>query len=419
MTARFATLEQWLRWQETLHPRAIDLGLERALRIYNAMGVSAPAHHIVTVAGTNGKGSAVAMLERLFLDAGYRVGAYTSPHLVHYNERIRVDGRAVSDDELISAFETVDAARGSESLTYFEFGTLAALAIFARAPLDLVLLEVGLGGRLDATNIVDADIALITSIGLDHQQWLGMTREHIAREKAGVARPGRPLVFADPAPPANLEEAARGAVLYRLGREFHYRLEKNGWHWRGGDRELPALPAPVPAATVRYCNAAGVVQVAELLAPVLPYSEENLKSALAGAAPPGRCQRVGTHPEIWLDVAHNTDSINALVEVMQDKPVTPTHLVFGVLADKPVEEMVRALSPLADHWHIGAPYCRRSLAVAALQPVVEKVADRVTVYPDLNAAFVAARRAAGENGRVIVTGSFYTVAEVMMAQCLG
>jgi len=224
---RFQTLDQWLRWQESLHPSAIDLGLERPGKVLKALGLDSPQHTVITVAGTNGKGSSVAMLESILLAAGYRVGSYTSPHLQCYNERIRIQGEMVSDEALCQSFERIDQARGEESLTYFEFGTLAAIDLFERAGLDVAVLEVGLGGRLDAVNLLDAEVALITAIDIDHAAWLGENREAIGREKAGIFRPGRPAVCSDPQPPDSLQACAAGlgVQLYRLGHDFHYRDE--------------------------------------------------------------------------------------------------------------------------------------------------------------------------------------------------
>ena len=264
---RFSSLEQWLQWQETLHPVSIDLGLERVARVADRLQCRSPACIVVSVAGTNGKGSSVAMLEAILLRTGYRVGCYTSPHLFRYNERLRLQGEEIADAALCEAFARVDQARGADTLTYFEFGTLAALDIMARETLDIAVLEVGLGGRLDAVNVVDADVALITSIGIDHSEWLGMDRESIAREKAGIMRASRPVICGDTDPPDSLLAGARrlGAPCRVRGADFRITEAGRGWHWQGEHSSYRDLPRPALAGPHQLANAASVLMVLEML----------------------------------------------------------------------------------------------------------------------------------------------------------
>jgi dihydrofolate synthase/folylpolyglutamate synthase len=416
MKSRFQTLEEWLKWQETLHPKTIDLGLERVSRVFRKMGAPRPAPVTVIVSGTNGKGSCVALLERIARHAGYKTGAYTSPHLLAYNERVCVNGIPATDAVWLEAFAAVDDARGEETLTYFEFGTLAAFHIFARQSLDFVVLEVGLGGRLDATNIIDTDAALIASIGLDHQQWLGPTREHIAREKAGIFRPGRPAVCGDTDPPAALFESARnlGAPLYCLNRDFHYSTGNDRWHWAGGGVEYRDLPLPPMRGPAQLRNAASVLMLLRQLAPCLEISRRAVEEGLESSMLPGRQQILLRQPQVLIDVAHNVEAVAELVLRLQSEP-RPTHAVFAMLNDKPVAEAVRLLGPHVDTWYLAAAGSERALPVSELARIVtaETAVKEPSCHASIGAAFAAAHAAAGPEERILVTGSFWTVAEVM------
>lgn len=417
MSGRFNTLDEWLRWQENLHPRSIDLGLERVSRVFRKMGAPRPAPTVIIVSGTNGKGSCVSLLEQIALNAGYKTGAYISPHLLVYNERARVNGRPAPDEEWLEAFAAVDAARGDESLTYFEFGTLAAFRILAQHGLDCAVLEVGMGGRLDATNIIDTDAALITSIGLDHQQWLGPTREHIAREKAGVFRPGRPAVCGDAEPPAALFEDARalGAPLYCINRDFHYSPAEGSWHWRGGDIEYRDLPLPFMQGPAQLRNAASVLMLLRQLVSRLPLDRKAIEAGLRTSFLPGRQQILDRNPEVLADVAHNAEAIEELVLRLQREPRRRTRAVFAMLGDKPVAEAVRQLKPFVDAWYLAAANSDRALPVTELARIVEAetVSGEVTCHASVAQAFAAARADARADERILVTGSFWTVAEVM------
>jgi dihydrofolate synthase/folylpolyglutamate synthase len=407
------SLAEWLAHIERLHPRSIDLGLDRVRGVAAAMALPPPACPVVTVAGTNGKGSSVALLEAILSAAGHRVAAYTSPHLLRYNERVRIGGAEAGDDALCAAFERVERARAGRTLTYFEFGTLAALDLFARAQPDVLVLEVGLGGRLDAVNLVDADVALVTSIGLDHVEWLGTDRDAIAREKAGVMRPGRPAVCADPGPPPGLLAAAAaiGATLYRAGDDFGWRAEADGerWSWRGPRGAYPALPRPALAGRFQFANAAGVLMAIELLRDRLAVSGTAVARGLASVAVAGRFQCLPGAVARIFDVAHNADGARALAETLAAAPAPGrTRAVFAVLADKDVEGMAAAMARVVDDWHVAPLAVARG---ASAERVLAALAGpaRAQVHGDVAAAYRAALAASSPGDRVVVFGSFHTV----------
>jgi dihydrofolate synthase/folylpolyglutamate synthase len=412
------TLDQWLAWQERLHPVRIEMGLERVARVLGGMTLGPPPCKVITVAGTNGKGSSVAMLESILLAAGYRVGAYYSPHLLRYNERIRVDGREVSDATLCRAFAAVEQARGEMPLTYFEFGTLAALEIFFTAGLDAVVLEVGLGGRLDAVNAVDCDVALITGIGLDHCQWLGNDRETVAYEKAGIMRRGRPAVCSDPAPPRSLLNHADGldVPLTCIGRDFGYTAHGNAWSWWGGGRRRTALPWPALRGEIQLQNAAGALMVLEALAAALPVPQAAVRAGLLSLNLAGRFQVLPGMPMRILDVAHNPHAAAVLAAALRRQPCRGvTHGVFGMLEDKDIAGVVRAMENVVNVWHTATLAVERGAIARHLAECVTAVAAGSAVYEhtDPQAAYAAAGRAVGEEDRIIVFGSFYTVAAVL------
>ncbi len=413
---RFSTLEQWLRWQETLHPSAIDLGLERVAAVARRQNLLSPACPVVTVAGTNGKGSSVALLESIYLSAGYRVGTYTSPHLWQYNERIRVAGEIVSDEQLCAAFESIDKVRAEVSLSYFEFGTLAALEIFSHADLDVMLLEVGLGGRLDAVNIVDADAALITTVDIDHVEWLGSTREAIGGEKAGIFRSLRPAICADPSPPASVKAQAHrcNAQWYGRGDDFDYRVAVDHWEWHGKHHE-GHLPLPALEGAHQLDNAAGVLQVVECLQTILPVPRSALDRGLREVRLAGRFQRIPGAVEQVLDVAHNPQGGARLANALADHPVSgQTHLVLGMLRDKDVRAFVQALLPVVDHWYLGGLDEPRGMDARRLLETVQDLlpADHVLPERDVVQAYERAWFAAQPGDRLVITGSFHTVSRV-------
>jgi len=413
---RFNSLPAWLAWQETLHPQKIDLGLTRVAGVAQRMGLLQPEYGVITVAGTNGKGSSVALLAAILGAAGYRTGSYSSPHLLRYNERISIAGQLASDAELCHAFECVDRARGQETLSYFEFGTLAALHLFAGAGLDLALLEVGMGGRLDAVNIVDPDAALVTSIDIDHSAWLGSDREAIGREKAGIFRPGRPAVCADPAPPACLEKAAAGlgASWFALGRHFSYDLSGSGWNWQGPDSSHRQMPLPALAGAQQFDNAAGVLMVLESLRERFPVSRESIDTGLRSVTLAGRFQILPGQVDMILDVAHNPASGRRLAQMLGDFPTSGnTWLVIGMLKDKDVAAFMESLQHTVDHWCLASLDSERGLPAAELRQMLPVVANDAYEFPNVAAACHYARTQAAAGDRIVVSGSFITVAEAM------
>lgn len=416
---RFDTLHDWLVWQETaLDPRRIELGLERVGRVWAQLGRDPLPFRIITVAGTNGKGSCAAMLESALRAGGYRVGLYTSPHLLRYNERIRIDGTEVEDAALCRAFNRVDEVRGETPLTYFEFGTLAALDLFLEGGLDVVVLEVGLGGRLDAVNVVAADVALVASVGIDHVDWLGDDREQIGREKAGIFRPGRPAVCGDPAPPATLIAHARalGVPLYRIGKDFSYTRHGESWTWRGWARQRDALPLPALRGPVQLRNAAAVLAVLELLGNDFPLSQDEIRRGLQGVALPGRFQVVpGDIPRI-LDVTHNPDGARELARNLRAfASGGRTLAVVAMRSDKDTRAVARILDPLVGGWYPAGLSAPDTLSAERLaRRLVEAgVGAAVTPCASVAGACTAAEAAARPGDRILVFGSFLTVAEAL------
>jgi dihydrofolate synthase/folylpolyglutamate synthase len=413
---RFQTLADWLRWQEQLHPKSIDLGLARVREVWRELHAEDFSCPVITVGGTNGKGSCVAMLEAIYRGAGYRVGAYTSPHLWRYNERIRIDGEAASDEVICAAFARVDSARAETSLTYFEFGTLAALDIFKHQPLDVVILEVGLGGRLDAVNIIDADVALITSIDLDHMQWLGSDRESIAREKAGILRGNNTGIVIDPDPPASLIDyaASLGNRLLRFGQDFSYRQEEGGWSWHSGDTHRVGLPAPALSGEHQMRNAAGVMMVIESLQSRLPVTLAQVREGLLTLRLPGRFQLLAGEITHIYDVAHNPAAArqlaNTLTLVHRHGAV---HAVFSALADKDIAGTVAPLCAVVTHWYIAPLSAVRAASVQVIADAIRAVCPEtpISAFTDVEAAYAKANQTATAGDIVLVYGSFYTVAQ--------
>jgi dihydrofolate synthase/folylpolyglutamate synthase len=411
---RFATLDEWLAWQERLHPAAIELGLERVRRVLSALALPAFECPVITVGGTNGKGSCVAMLDSILRAAGLKVGTFTSPHLVRYNERIRIDGREATDIELIRAFERVSDARGEVSLTFFEYNALAALYLFRAAPLDAIILEVGMGGRLDAVNIIDPDVSLIVSIGIDHADWLGPTLEDIGREKAGIMRAHRPTVLGSATMPDSVRAAAGslGAQLIEPDRDFHWRRTGDTWSWRGRSAALDRLPPPALAGSCQFANAAAVLAVIELLAPRLPVDPAAIRIGLANVALPGRFQRIERNGVEWvLDVAHNVAAAQVLAGNLDEAPVAGRTLAaFGALRDKDVAGIVRLLAPRVSEWLLVDLAGERGLGAAELeQRAFAGVTANVEIAGRVEAALTIAERRAAPADRVVVFGSFHMV----------
>lgn len=416
---RFNHLHEWLEWQETLHSQKIELGLERIADVASSMGVAKPNHVIIIVAGTNGKGSIVSILESIYHHAGYRVGAYTSPHLLHYNERIRVCQQNVSDESLCNAFNQVDQARDETSLSYFEFGTLAAMQIFNESELDLAIYEVGLGGRLDAVNILDAEVAIVSSIGIDHVQWLGSTRESIGFEKAGVFRALRPAICGDNNPPNSIVEYADkiGTELLLINNDYSYAKQSNNlWSFSSGKLNWDGLPVPNLYGEAQIGNAATALMALIQIDEQLPVTRECVDRGLSNISLPGRFQRIQGQCEIILDVAHNVGSATVLAKNLHElKPVSKTIAVFAVLADKDVCGIIECVGGLFDEWHISQLESERALEKESLKKQLDDCCHDCVVYSysTVSEAYNAAKNSVDESMRIVVFGSFLTVAEVL------
>ena len=420
---RFDNLADWLAWQETLHPARIELRLERVRAVWARMapelGLEADPFRlpfpIITIGGTNGKGSCVAYLDAWYRAAGYRCCAYTSPHLLRYNERVRIDGEEAADADLCAAFARLDAARGDTLLTYFEFGTLAALDLFARAAPDVVLLEVGLGGRLDAVNIIEPDVAVVTSVGRDHTRWLGETLEEIAFEKAGIFRANRPAVLGQRDAPPRLRARAEeiGARVFQLGREFDTIIRPGQWTWTGPHGAgRAALPAPALRGRFQYDNAATALTAAHCLSGRLPLSAAALRQGLHRVRLPGRFTVRPGRPTWVLDVAHNAPAAAALAANLAALPCQGRrHAVFSLLEDKDAVAVSAALAPLIDLWHLAPAPGSRAKPVTDLREAVlaSCPGSCPRVYDALDAAIAGAADASGPDDCVLVFGSFMTV----------
>jgi dihydrofolate synthase/folylpolyglutamate synthase len=413
------TLQDWLTHCEALHPVSIDMTLERVREVAHRMGLRLTMP-VITVAGTNGKGSTCAMLETILREAGYHTGLYTSPHLVHFEERCRLDGENTSAEALIPHFERVEAARQGTTLTYFEFTTLAILDRLAAAAPEVVILEVGLGGRLDAVNVIDADCAIITSIDLDHAEFLGNDRESIGREKAGIMRTQRPVVVSDPMPPTSVLDRAReiDARLLRLGHDFHVAGDRQQWSWRGQQRRYAGLAYPALRGANQLINAAGVLAALEALHDRIPVTAQAVRNGLALVELPGRFQIVPGQPTLVLDVAHNPHAAAALAENLDAMGFYPrTHAVFGAMADKDVLDIFARLGPLVDVWHFTDLPTPRASSAEQLQQIFGRLPARPGVslhcHPAPQVALDTAVSLADPTDRIVVFGSFYTVGGVL------
>ncbi len=412
-------LQEWLAHCDRLHPRTIELGLERSRAVADRMGLRFDCP-VITVAGTNGKGSTCAMLEAIALEAGWRTGVYSSPHLVDFEERCRIRGEIVQADALLPHFERVEAARAEISLTYFEFTTLAIMSLMAASNLDLAILEVGLGGRLDTTNIIDADCAVITSIDLDHMELLGPDRESIGREKAGILRSGRPAIVSDPVPPQSIIDRATeiGADLWLLGRDFNFSGDKQQWSWAGRGRRYAGLAYPALRGANQLINASGALAALESLRDRIPVTAQAVRNGLSLVELPGRFQVVAGQPALVLDVAHNPHSVAALAANLDAMGFYPTtHAVFGAMADKDLATMFRKIGPLVDRWYFTDLDTARAARAADLQASWQAQETRKDVAASIHAtpmeALRAAAAAADPADRIIVFGSFYTVGGVL------
>ncbi len=410
------TLPQWLDYIEQLHPKTIALGLDRVRLVKQALGL-APDFPVLTVGGTNGKGSVCAMLETILHCSGFQVGCYTSPHLLRYNERVRISRTEASDADLARAFAAVERARSGVQLTYFEMGTLAAMRLFVERGVDVAVLEVGLGGRLDAVNAFDTDCAVVTSVDIDHVDYLGGDRESIGYEKAGIFRGGRPAVCADPAPPASLTRHAEaiGARLLRIGVDFGVTVQDRQWQYWGPRGRRNALPHPALRGTPQLGNAAAAITALECLRERLPVTMNDIRAGLLQSDIPGRFQVLPGRPAVILDVAHNPHAARSLAASLEAMSRTGRTLaVFAMLKDKDIPGVIAAVKPAIAHWFISGLEGPRGASVAELgQALTAAAVGAVTACADVAAAYAQACDMATENDRIVVFGSFYTVAVVM------
>ncbi|ANB96325.1 bifunctional tetrahydrofolate synthase/dihydrofolate synthase [Vibrio parahaemolyticus] len=400
-------LAMWLDYLSNIHSSAIDLGLDRVQAVATKANLTKPAPTVITVAGTNGKGSTCALMEAILLDAGYSVGVYSSPHLIRYNERVRINSVDVEDAKHCEAFDYVEKQRGDISLSLFEFGTLAALRIFQVENVDVVLLEVGLGGRLDATNVVDHDVSVITSLAIDHVDWLGDDINVIGFEKAGIYRAGKPAICGQPLPPATVAAHADdiGAEFFQVGIQFDYALTEKGWKWSSGafaleDLPLPSLPLP-NAATALMALGASELQITDI----------NIVNGLNNARLAGRMQVLQHEPEIVLDVAHNPHSAEYLVEKVKTQYAGKTiHVVIAMLHDKDIKATLAALKPIATHWY---PASLTGPRAATADELCQYLPQGQVQFQTPVEAFESALSSAASNDVVLVAGSFHTVGEVL------
>jgi dihydrofolate synthase / folylpolyglutamate synthase len=416
--ARFHSLQDWLTWQEGLHPRVIDLGLERATSIYKQLNPDNSKPLTVTVAGTNGKGSCVAYLEAIYRAQGYKVGAYTSPHIIDYNERIKINGKPVVDNTICEAFSRIDEVRADTTLSYFEFGTLAALDIFRRADVDVQLLEVGLGGRLDAVNIIDADVAIITSICIDHVDWLGETRELIGQEKAGIFRRGIPAVIGDPDPPNSLftTAAEKGTPLFSINQDFSYQLGAEGWNWQANKMTLSTLPFPGLKGEHQLRNASTVLTAVNLLNDKLPITEASIRKGLADVKLSGRFQLVGGDIPVLLDVCHNPHAAYSLLDYLQKAfGEYKIHAVFAMMRDKDIASVIQILSPVISSWHLAPLQNKRAASEEVMLEAFKGIesGDIFSGFSNFEQTFADAESRAQKGDLILVFGSFFLVSEYL------
>ncbi len=415
-----ASLDEWLAHCERLHPKTIDMTLDRVKAVKERLGLHFDCP-VIAVAGTNGKGSTCAMIDSVARAAGWRVGLYSKPHLVHFEERCRINGEQIAAEALVPHFAAVEAARGDITLTYFEFTTLAIARALAMAGLDLVILEVGLGGRLDAVNAFDADCSVITSVDIDHVEYLGPDRESIGREKAGILRPGRPAIIADPVPPASVIAAgeALGADLWLVGRDFNQQGDRQQWSWSGRGRRYHALSYPALRGANQLLNAAGALAALEALRDRVPVNAQAVRVGLATVELPGRFQIVPGQPALVLDVAHNAQSVGALALNLDQMGFFPRTIgVLGAMHDKDLHSLVARMAPLVDVWHVTDLPLARAASAQELAAIVAEAAPSAPpaqCHAAPAEALAAALKAADPADRIVVFGSFYTVGGVLKA----
>ncbi len=417
-------LSEWFDFIQLLHGRSIDLTLDRVKELSDRLAYSSPPFKVISVAGTNGKGSVATMVESMLRSAGYRTGLYTSPHLIRFNERFKVNGNPICDDDLLSEYEFVEDARDSVPLTFFEFGTMIALDYFYRSQVDVAVMEIGLGGRLDAVNVLDADVACITSIGTDHGKWLGANREQIGFEKAGILRREQLAVCTDVNPPQSVLDRAGelSAKLHVGGRDFFHHDTGDSWMWQLQTSEqkvdLENLPKPPLRGMFQFDNCAGAVAVAVLARSFLKIPDQAIRDGIVSASIEGRLQVAQRHPEVLLDVAHNAEAAKALGEYLKSHPIEGRSIaVMSALSEKPVESMVDSVSAHFDEWHLcGIEQTDRGWSVEDLAERVVPVlpeSDQVSLHKDAHSAFDAAMRRAKKCDRIVAFGSFFVVGDII------
>lgn len=414
----FNSLSDWLAWQESLHPLTIDLGLERVTKVFHDLNPDYRKPLTITVAGTNGKGSCIATLEAIYRAQGYRVGAYTSPHILKYNERIKIGGIPVVDELICEVFAKIESVRGDTSLSYFEFGTLAALELFEQAKVDVQLLEVGLGGRLDAVNIIAPDISIISSIGIDHVDWLGETRIAIAREKAGIFRAETPAVIGDIEPPESLLQAAYDThtPIYCIGKDFGYKKQLTGWDWFAGSHCMH-LPHPALKGEHQYRNAASVIFAINTLADRLPVSDAAIRQGLSSVQLSGRFQLIEGEIPVLLDVGHNPEAVKTLVDYLTDSfPEKRVHAIFSMMKDKDIASVLEIMNPVVYDWFFAPLTNPRATSEAMMQRIFSQSAvARVSFgFADFAKAYQAARSQAQQGDLLLVFGSFLLVSDCLI-----
>jgi len=415
---RFNSLAQWLSWQESLHPLTIDLGLERVKRVYETL---LPKDHYqpitLTVAGTNGKGSSVAYLEAFYIAEGHSVGAYTSPHILRYSERIKLNGIPVSDDEICAAFSLIDEARGDTTLSYFEFSTLASLLIFSQARVAIQILEVGLGGRLDAVNIVDADVAIVTSIAIDHVEWLGKTRDKIGYEKAGIFRSNKPAIVGEQNPPQTLIDHATHvkADLFRIGDVYNYSKDRQTWTWQSTSYVIDNLPPPALKGEHQYRNAASTIFATQCLKSRLTMRDESIRAGLQNVKLSGRFQLIEGDIPILLDVGHNPQAVETLVLYLNENfPNTRIHAIFSMMKDKDIAGVLSLMKPMVSQWFF-TPLTHNARAVT--ESAMRVIFDECQIntghwgFSGFAQAFSAAKSTARVGDLILVFGSFFLVSD--------
>jgi dihydrofolate synthase/folylpolyglutamate synthase len=423
MKRRFDTVNEWLDWQQTVHPLNIDFKLERILSVYEQLNITSIAKKIITVAGTNGKGSTVSFLESILKKNNYNVGTFTSPHILRYNERIKINQKEIDDESLLDVFEFIDKKRGSTTLTYFEFATLAAFYLFSKSNLDVAVLEVGLGGRLDATNIIDSDVSIITSIGIDHTEFLGSTIDSIALEKAGVMRPFKKSIFAQDKPPAVLFQYAKNKSVNLLTHNNDYLVTRKdkSWDINYKNIKIDNIPNLKMIGDYQYnYAAASVIALSEVLPDCISNSDY-IRDALCDTQISGRFQYLQKSPDIILDVAHNEDAAKSLSRNIKNIGYKKIIAVLGILADKDVYSIVEPFCSLISHWYIGTIDSQRGMNADEIKYRINSLFKNklsIGTYSSVSSAFISALRAQDKDTLLLVYGSFYTVSEVLKSNII-